>query len=228
MAMRIARSMPGFSVIGATATRTSDLSGIESFPFVIGRGGIQPRLKLATPARNQGGKFGGLYFEERKDFGQGEFIEVEERERASLRLGRGGNRNTYLIGIELFNLRRGKRPNIGFLHHPRLGLDALLSQREATPARVAKKPKAIRRRLVARGPFSRFSHGVLKRGLRLGRIAGHQEAKAIELREIFGGNRHVAEFLGAEFTRSDASRQVLEPARLRALLWSRHAPVPQR
>ncbi len=82
-----------------------------------------------------------------------------------------------------------------FLHHSGLGLQSLLAQREATPARVPKKPEPIRRRLVARGPLGRFSHGVLKRGLRLGRIACHQEAKAIELRKIFGGNGHVVEFL---------------------------------
>src|SRR5687768_8181318 len=104
--MRIARSTPGFSVIGATATRRSDLSGIESFPLVIGRGDIQPRLKLAAPARNQARKLGSLYFQERKDFSHSEFVEIEEREGAPLRLGRCGDPDAKLIGIELLDLRR--------------------------------------------------------------------------------------------------------------------------
>src|SRR6202140_4432645 len=190
IATRIARSTPGFSVIGAQARSVSGLVAIEKRFLVVGRGGIEPRLKLPARARKQFGELGGFYFQKREHFAESELVEIKKRERAPLRFGRRGNPDGELIGLELHDLQRRDRANICFLHHAGLGLKTLLTHGQATPARVAKKPEPIRPRLIAGGTQGRFSNCVLKSFLRLARIARHQETKAIELREIFGGNRH--------------------------------------
>jgi hypothetical protein len=53
---------------------------------------------------------------------------------------------------------------------------------ETTPARFTEKPVAIWRRFTVGGQKRRFTHGVLEDILRFRGLAGHEEAKAIELR----------------------------------------------
>src|SRR5438045_4146998 len=85
IATRIARSMPGFSVIGAQANSVSGLVGIEKRCLVVGRSRIEPRLKLPARARKQVRELGGFYFQKREHFAERELIEIEKRERAPLR-----------------------------------------------------------------------------------------------------------------------------------------------
>src|SRR5438067_263206 len=190
IATRIARSMPDFSVIGAQANSVSGLVGIEKRSLVVRRSRIEPRLKLPARARKQIGELGGFYFQKREHFTKSELIEIKKRERAPLRFGRRGNPDGELIGFELRDLHRRDWGNVGFLHHAGLGLEALFADGQTTPARVAKKPEPVRRRLIAGGTQGRFSNCVLKSFLRFARIARHQKTKAIELRKILGGNRH--------------------------------------
>src|ERR1700738_5294779 len=63
-AARLARSIPGLSVIGAQPRSSSDLSGIECFSFVVGDGGIEPRLELAAAAANQLRELAGFQLEQ--------------------------------------------------------------------------------------------------------------------------------------------------------------------
>jgi hypothetical protein len=63
-----------------------------------------------------------------------------------------------------------------------LWLHTLGNYIEATPARFAKKPIAIRGRLPVRDKKCSFSHSVLKNILRFRRLARHQETKTIQLR----------------------------------------------
>ena len=52
--------------------------------------------------------------------------------------------------------------------------------------RLVKRPESVRRQLPAGGEEGRFAHGVLKGRERLARVAGHEKAKAVELRQAFG------------------------------------------
>jgi hypothetical protein len=63
-----------------------------------------------------------------------------------------------------------------------LWLHTLGNYIEATPARFAKKPMAIRGRLSVRDKKCSFSQSVLKNILRFRRLARHQETKTIQLR----------------------------------------------
>ena len=101
IATRIARSIPGFSVIGAQARSVSGLVGIENFSVVVGRGGIEPRLKLAPAARNQVRELGGFHLQKRKHLAQTEFIQIEERQGAALRLGRRRNPDGQLLRLRV-------------------------------------------------------------------------------------------------------------------------------
>jgi hypothetical protein len=64
------------------------------------------------------------------------------------------------------------------------GLQIFLDQLEATPAGIAKEPHAVGRRFTVGGLSGRFAQRFLKRFLRLRRVARHEEAKTVELREI--------------------------------------------
>src|SRR3954468_6475015 len=86
IATRMARSIPGFSVMGAQPRSSSDLSGIVSFSSIVGDGCIEPGLELPAATANVGGQFRWLHIEERNQFRKSEFVEIEKRERASLRL----------------------------------------------------------------------------------------------------------------------------------------------
>src|ERR1043165_9040762 len=101
----MARSIPGFSVIGAQPRSSSDLSGMMRFPSVIGGRRIEPRLELAATAANQVGQFAGLHVQQRKKFGKRELIEIKKRKRAALRVGRGGNPDGQLLRSERSDLR---------------------------------------------------------------------------------------------------------------------------
>src|SRR2546421_7130594 len=140
IATRIARSIPGFSVIGAQPRSSSDLSGIVQFTSVIGGCRIEPGLEFAPPAANQLRQFAGFHFQERQQFRQGEFIEVEKGERTALRLGRGGNPDRQLLGPERSDLRRCVRRDLDFFQHAGLRLNSLFRHRDATLARLTEKP----------------------------------------------------------------------------------------
>src|SRR5437588_7649278 len=112
IATRIARSTPGFSVIGAQARSVSGLVGIEKRSVVVWRRRIEPRLKLPARVRKQVRELGGFYFQKREHFTERELIEIKKRERAALRIGRSGNPNGELIGFELRDLHRRDRRNV--------------------------------------------------------------------------------------------------------------------
>src|SRR4051812_39892762 len=100
----MARSMPGFSVIGAQPMSSSALSGIVNLGSVVGDGRIEPGLKLATAAANEIGELGCFQVENRKQFRQAKFIEIKKRERAALRFRRRRNPKSKLGRIELRDL----------------------------------------------------------------------------------------------------------------------------
>src|SRR5882724_8605222 len=223
IATRIARSIPGFSVIGAQPRSSSDLSGMVRLPSVIARRRIEPRLKLAPAAANQIGQFAGLHVQKRKQFGQREFIEIKKRERAALRLGCGGNPNGQLLRGERRDLRGRVRRRIDLFQHPRLGLNPLLRYRDATRARLAEKPESIGRWFVRIGPQGSIADCVLKRGLRFGGVSRHQETKAVKLWKNLCGDGHCSSFRSAKFTRGMAPGQATVAVALRATrdLWLR-------
>jgi hypothetical protein len=65
-------------------------------------------------------------------------------------------------------------------------LHIILRQLETLMPRLVKRPETIGRQLPAGGEECGLSHRVLKSFHRLSRIAGHEKAEAIELRETLG------------------------------------------
>src|SRR5215212_2122133 len=106
IATRMARSIPGFSVIGAQPRRSSDLSAMMGFSSVISDGRIEPGLELPAATANVRGQVGRFHIEERNELRERKFIEIEKCERAALRFGRGRNPDRELNGIELPDLGR--------------------------------------------------------------------------------------------------------------------------
>src|SRR3954462_7856128 len=106
MATRMARSIDGFSVMGAQPIRTSDLSGIVGLGCVVRVGRIEPGLELPASAANKGRKLVRFQPEERQQLRESEFIEIKKGKRAALRLRRGRNPERKLGWVELRDLRR--------------------------------------------------------------------------------------------------------------------------
>ena len=110
--------------------------------------------------------------------------EIIKRERASLRIGCAGNPDRQLLRLKLRQLRRRFRRYICFIDFNFFRLDAVFARGQATPARFAKKPKPIVRRFAFRRMRGRFANRILKGSLSFMLIAGHQETKPIQLRQI--------------------------------------------
>src|SRR5437868_2835158 len=146
------------------------------------QGCIEPSLKFATTGRESARQFMQFQTQHRHHFAIVEFVEIIESQNTALRVGRGGNPNRQLSGLELFDLFGCVwRDFARFVRSP-LRLHAVRNDIEATPARFTKKPVAIWRRLTLGSQKRRFAHGILENILRFCCLASHEEAKAIELR----------------------------------------------
>src|ERR1700681_995227 len=119
-----------------------------------------------------------------------ELIEVKKSKRGPLRFWGSGDPARKLIGVEVRQLPGGVTRQFPLLHLHLLGFNSLIADGQTTPARFPKKPEAIGWRLAFSVPPRGFADGGLKRLLRLACIARHQETKAVELREILGGDWH--------------------------------------
>ena len=88
------------------------------------------------------------------------------------------------LGLDRARIRRDR-----FLgHRRRLRLHVVLRQLETLMPRFVERPEPIRRQLSARREQRRFAHGLLECFQRATVVAGHEKAKAIELRQALREN----------------------------------------
>ena len=121
------------------------------------------------------------------------FVQIKKSERAPLRIGRTGNPDRELLRLQLLQLRRRFRRHLRFFHLDLFRLEAMLARGKATPARFSEKPKPVVRRFAFSRMRRSFANRILKSSLSFLLVAGHQETKAIQLRQIFSWSSH-AEF----------------------------------
>src|SRR5437870_10083419 len=136
-------------------------------------GCIEPGLKFAATGGDRARKLIQFQTEHRHHFAIVKFIEIIEGEGAALWFRCSRNPNRQLFRFELLDLFRRLRRNFGRLVRPLLWLHPVGNDIEATPARFAKKPVAIRRRLATGGKKRSLSQSVLKNILRFRRLTRH-------------------------------------------------------
>ena len=121
-------------------------------------------------------------------FAMVELIEIKKRERASLRIGRAGDPDGELLRLELRVLLGSFGRDRRFLDFHVFGLNAVRARGQTTPARFAKKPKPIVRRLPFRRMRGPLREPYPEKRPELWLVAGHQETKPIQLRQILTGS----------------------------------------
>src|SRR5207248_1780969 len=128
-----------------------------SFPGRRRHSCIEPGLKFATTGSDRARELIQFQTKYRHHFAIIKLVQIIEGEAAALWFRCSRNPNRQLFRFELLNLFRRLRRNFGRLIRPLFWLHAVGHYIEATPARFAKKPIAIRRRLAFGGKKCSFS-----------------------------------------------------------------------
>src|SRR5438876_6740134 len=159
-----ARNAPAFSLFAKVGSHSC---------FGPGQSRVQPGLKLSPPVAEQFRQLGRFQLGHREQLAIIELIEIKKRQRGPLRFRRSGNPDGKLLRIELFDLGRRRLGQFVLLKIDSFGLQTLLACLETTPARVAKKPEPIARRLATGRQLRSFAQSRVKHFLRFRRISQH-------------------------------------------------------